>query len=60
MHDVYKGRQIAKVAFCLNRDQQASLPAWKETEPTKVDVNDRAMPPKETFVPRKFGDFSPF
>lgn len=60
MHDVYKGRQISKVAFCLNRDQQTSLPAWKETQLTRVDENDMAMPPKEPFVPRKFGDLCPF
>lgn len=30
MHDVYKGRKIAKVAFCLNRDQQSKLAAWED------------------------------
>ena len=56
MHDVYKGRQIAKVAFCLPRDQQGSLPAWNDTRPVRECVDAGTQPPNETFAHRQFGD----
>ena len=29
-HDIYQGRTIARVAFCLSRDQQNRLPEWQD------------------------------
>lgn len=31
-HTEYEGRTMAKVAFCLSRDQQERLPEWKEKD----------------------------
>ena len=30
IHSEYKGRTIAKVAFCIKRDNQDKLPEWKD------------------------------
>lgn len=30
IHSEYKGRTIAKVAFCIERDKQDKLPAWQD------------------------------
>ncbi len=30
IHSEYKGRMIAKVAFCIDREKQDNLPAWQE------------------------------
>ena len=30
VHDEYRGRMIAKVKFCLKRDVQVKLPAWRD------------------------------
>ena len=29
-HDLYEGRTIARVAFCLSRDQHDRLPTWQD------------------------------
>ena len=39
-HDMYQGRKIARVAFCLGRDQQDRLPKWQ---------NDNNYVPDDTF-----------
>ena len=31
-HDTYQGRTIARVAFCLSRDQQNRLPEWQDKQ----------------------------
>ncbi len=64
MHDEYKGRTIAKVAFCLRRDQQDVLPEWQE-KPTKAN-NDYGMGEDievskggaSVFAPRSYGGLS--
>ena len=33
VHSEYKGRTIAKVAYCIERDKQDKLLEWKEDEP---------------------------
>ena len=33
-HDIYQGRTIARVAFCLSRDQQDRLPEWQDKSPS--------------------------
>lgn len=33
VHSEYKGRTIAKVAYCIERDKQDKLPEWQEEEP---------------------------
>lgn len=37
VHDEYRGHMIAKVKFCLKRDVQVKLPAWKESDSLSVD-----------------------
>lgn len=32
IHSEYKGRTIAKVAFCIERDKQDKLPKWQDGE----------------------------
>ena len=32
VHSEYKGRTIAKVAYCIERDKQDKLPEWQEDE----------------------------
>ncbi len=32
VHSEYKGRTIAKVAYCIERDKQDKLPNWQEEE----------------------------
>ena len=51
IHSDYKGRKIAKVAYCITRDRQSDLPEWKEASPTSND-NERSFdniesPPSE-------------
>lgn len=31
-HEEYNGSMTAKVAYCINRNRQESLPAWKNTQ----------------------------
>ena len=66
MHDEYKGRTIAKVAFCLNRNQQEKLPEWQD-KPT-VKYNEKTewqeeLPSMKSeksapIAPRDFGGLS--
>jgi hypothetical protein len=61
-HDIYQGRTIARVAFCLSRDQQDRLPRWQ---------NDNDYVPDDTYdfcnsvtatksVPRRQMNFNGF
>lgn len=61
MHDVYRGRKIAKTAFCLSRDQQAKLPAWEDDIPQHNNIastKDVVTTNNKLFAQRKFGDIS--
>lgn len=40
IHSEYKGRTIAKVEFCIERDKQDKLPEWQEKP-----LNDEMVPP---------------
>lgn len=42
IHSEYKGRMIAKVEFCINRDEQDKLPQWQEEM-----TDDKMMPPEK-------------
>jgi hypothetical protein len=53
VHSEYKGRTIAKVAYCIERDKQDKLPAWEEDEPveeTKPTVTPRRSLDSFVFV----------
>ena len=53
VHSEYKGRTIAKVAYCIERDKQDKLPAWEEDEPveeTKPPVTSRRSLDSFVFV----------
>ena len=59
MHDIYKGRKIAKTAFCLNREQQAKLPAWEDDTPERNNISTtkaNRIANDAPYVPRQFGD----
>lgn len=65
IHNEYKGRTIAKVAFCLSRDQQKQLPEWQDKQPPLDDNSDTDTEVKhsgdnkiEMFAPRSFGGLS--
>ena len=61
IHDVYKGRKIAKAAFCLSREQQAKLPAWEDDIPKRNSIASAKVvtPSNDTsIVPRRFGDIA--
>lgn len=57
VHDEYKGHTIAKVAFCIKREFQNKLEAWKDYKfesnsnlISKVDnISSRSIPVSETF-----------
>lgn len=64
-HDVYQGRTIARVAFCLSRDQQNKLPEWQDKPSTynKTDGGDysttvKNAPPTTPYRP--FNGFTTF
>jgi len=45
VHSEYKGRTIAKVAYCIERDKQDKLPEWQEEEPVKETNTSCVEPP---------------
>ncbi len=45
VHSEYKGRTIAKVAFCISREMQAKLPAWREPVGTRGYENSKYEQP---------------
>lgn len=47
IHSNYKGRTIAKVAFCISRDNQDKLPAW--SEPACDERAYQPPAPRQTF-----------
>ena len=47
IHSEYKGRTIAKVAYCIERDKQDKLPAWEEDEPEEETKPSVVEPPVE-------------
>lgn len=71
-HDIYEGRVIARVAFCLSADQHDKLPEWQNKSSNNVfDFNISAPKPSPapfaipsrptnsaTFTPRAFPGFS--
>lgn len=62
-HTEYEGRTMAKVAFCLSRDQQDRLPEWKDKPSVREkDQTDWSEAPKSSnamaapsFLGRSFG-----
>jgi hypothetical protein len=51
VHSEYKGRTIAKVAYCIERDKQDKLPEWQEDEPieeTKPSVVEPTVAPRRS------------
>ena len=51
IHSEYKGRTIAKVAYCIERDKQDKLPEWQEDEPveeTKPTVVEPTVAPRRS------------
>ena len=71
-HDVYEGKVIARVAFCLSADQHDKLPKWQDKPSNNVfDFDAPTNPPRNTpfassvptsnstpFTPRVFGGLS--
>lgn len=53
-HDTYEGRTIARVAFCLSRDQQDRLPKWLD-KPSNNSVNCSTSVKSKAFEPTVFG-----
>ena len=51
VHSEYKGRTIAKVAYCIERDKQDKLPEWKD-EASVLETRDITLKPPIT--PTKF------
>ena len=49
IHSEYKGRTIAKVAYCIERDKQDKLPAWEDEVPG--DKEEASINPSTPTVP---------
>ena len=57
VHAEYKGRTIAKVAFCIERDKQDTLPPWQE-EASVNETKSSFAAPKVT--PAQFTSWEAF
>ena len=61
IHSEYKGRTIAKVAYCIERNKQDKLPEWKNDAPTNDFEEIEASFHKDNTRESKFtswGDFN--
>jgi hypothetical protein len=45
VHSDYKGRKIAKVAYCIARSKQDKLPEWQDEA-----THDETKEPKSSFI----------
>lgn len=63
-HDIYQGRTIARVAFCLSRDQQNRLPEWQDKQSEYQTSNNVFTGPSKSTAPtpshRAFNGFMEF
>lgn len=60
VQDVYKGRPIAKVSYCIPWDKQEDIPAWKESQPVFNNTNifNQPVVAPAVSVERDFGPFN--
>lgn len=63
-HDIYQGKTIARVAFCLSRDQQNRLPEWQDKQSEYQTSNNVFTGPSKSTAPapshRPFNGFMEF
>ena len=59
IHSNYKGRTIAKVAFCISRDDQDKLPAWREPVYSTSTYQKSAPSPSFNSAPAMPNEYAP-
>ena len=58
-HNIYEGKTIARVAFCLSRNQQDKLNTWNDDcTPFTANEHNSASAPARHIAPMRFNGFS--